>query len=256
MRIRTIKPEFWTDEKIVQLAPFSRLLFVGLWCMVDDEGRMEFSLPRIKMTLFPADNIDVAEFCADLRKFALIEVYSVEGREYLQVIGFRKHQRVDERRKSLLPPAPCVILPGKKPRKGREGKGKEGNGYAADAAQSVPAPESDPELFRWLRGCDMYASDSRFLSGVVPALKSIALSYPDFDFVTELHKSHAWLIANQDKPRKNKLKFFINWINRTIERMEPSHGSANNDGRGGSSGGDRQGENQGEKDNRPDVAAS
>jgi hypothetical protein len=29
-RIRTIKPEFWTDEKIVELSPFSRLLFIGL----------------------------------------------------------------------------------------------------------------------------------------------------------------------------------------------------------------------------------
>ena len=30
-RIRTIKPEFWTDEKIIELSLPARLLFIGLW---------------------------------------------------------------------------------------------------------------------------------------------------------------------------------------------------------------------------------
>ena len=28
-RIRTIKPDFWTDEKVVELSAFARLLFIG-----------------------------------------------------------------------------------------------------------------------------------------------------------------------------------------------------------------------------------
>ena len=37
-RIRTIKPEFWTDEKVVTLPFEARLLFIGMWNFCDDEG--------------------------------------------------------------------------------------------------------------------------------------------------------------------------------------------------------------------------
>ena len=51
-RIRTIKPDFWSDEKIVELTPWARLLFIGLWNFSDDDGRMPFSPKKIKMLVF------------------------------------------------------------------------------------------------------------------------------------------------------------------------------------------------------------
>ena len=39
-RIRTIKPEFWTDEKLAPLSPICRLTFLGLVSMADDAGRL------------------------------------------------------------------------------------------------------------------------------------------------------------------------------------------------------------------------
>ena len=41
MRIRTIKPGFFTDRKVRSLKFHERLLFQGLWLMADDEGRLE-----------------------------------------------------------------------------------------------------------------------------------------------------------------------------------------------------------------------
>ena len=38
MRIRSIKPEFWTSDDITALAVDDRLLFIGLWSYVDDNG--------------------------------------------------------------------------------------------------------------------------------------------------------------------------------------------------------------------------
>ena len=38
MRIRSIKPEFWTSQDIADLSWDERLLFVGLWSYVDDNG--------------------------------------------------------------------------------------------------------------------------------------------------------------------------------------------------------------------------
>ena len=37
-RIRTIKPEFWTSEQVVDCSPTARLLFIGLWNFCDDGG--------------------------------------------------------------------------------------------------------------------------------------------------------------------------------------------------------------------------
>ena len=39
-RIRTIKPEFFTSDDICALSPLARLLYVGLWCEADREGRL------------------------------------------------------------------------------------------------------------------------------------------------------------------------------------------------------------------------
>ncbi len=38
MRIRSIKPDFWRSEDISSLRVEDRLLFIGLWSYVDDNG--------------------------------------------------------------------------------------------------------------------------------------------------------------------------------------------------------------------------
>lgn len=129
-RIRTIKPEFWTDEKVVELSAFARLLFIGIWNFCDDDGRMVYSPKRIKMQIFPSDSLDCSELIGEIRGKSLVDVYSVEDVEYLQVVGFTKHQKVDKRTPSKLPPSPN---PPESPRivptegNGMEGI-KEGNG--------------------------------------------------------------------------------------------------------------------------------
>lgn len=112
-RIRTIKPEFWTDERIVELSAFARLLFIGLWNFCDDEGRMVYSPKRIKLQIFPADNVDISELFGELRGNSaelfdkpLIEVYGIGNTQYLQICNFSKHQKIDKRTASKLPPPP------------------------------------------------------------------------------------------------------------------------------------------------------
>lgn len=38
MRIRQVKPEFWSDPDISELAPAVRLTYIGLWNIADDTG--------------------------------------------------------------------------------------------------------------------------------------------------------------------------------------------------------------------------
>lgn len=105
-RIRTIKPEFWVDEKIVELSPWARLLFIGLWNFCDDAGRMELKEKKIKMQIFPADEQNISELIGELRRESVVLTYTVEDKEYLQIINFDKHQKVDRRTESKLPPPP------------------------------------------------------------------------------------------------------------------------------------------------------
>jgi hypothetical protein len=130
-RIRSIKPEYWTDEKAVEMSPLARLLFIGLWNFADDEGRMVYSPKRIKMQILPAESSDISELLGEIRGKSLVEVYEVDGIEYLQITNFKKHQKIDKRTASKLPSPPN---PSESPRipptdQGREwikeGKGKD-----------------------------------------------------------------------------------------------------------------------------------
>jgi hypothetical protein len=105
-RIRSIKPEFWTDEKVVGLSPLARLVFIGLWNFADDEGRADYSPMRLKMQILPADDAEMSLLLEEIRGAGLIVVYSVENKEYLEICGFAKHQKIDKRTTSKRPPPP------------------------------------------------------------------------------------------------------------------------------------------------------
>ena len=55
MRIRSIKPEFWRSEDVARLTWHDRLLFIGLWSYVDDNGVGIDHEPSIIGDLFAAD---------------------------------------------------------------------------------------------------------------------------------------------------------------------------------------------------------
>jgi hypothetical protein len=104
-RIRTIKPEFWTSAQVMECSPMTRLLFIGMWNFADDEGRMVRSAKTLKAQVFPSDPIeveDIARMVVELAANALIRIYEVEGREFIQITGWH-HQRIDKPHKSKIP---------------------------------------------------------------------------------------------------------------------------------------------------------
>lgn len=102
-RIRTIKPEFFTSDDICALSPMARLLYVGLWCEADREGRMVW-LPRVfKRRYLPDDACDVDALAGELLERGLVRLYG----EGLAVIPtFRRHQHVNPREAVSKLPAP------------------------------------------------------------------------------------------------------------------------------------------------------
>lgn len=92
-KIRGIKPETWTDKKIVQLSPLARLLFIGMWNFCCDNGHTENSPIQLKMRVLPADNCDINELIKELLDSDLVVV---EG-DYLHVPTLTEHQRPHKR---------------------------------------------------------------------------------------------------------------------------------------------------------------
>ena len=55
-RIRTIKPEFWEDEKLAKLPVHARLLFIGTWNFADDNGALLANPVLMKSHIFPYED--------------------------------------------------------------------------------------------------------------------------------------------------------------------------------------------------------
>lgn len=106
-RIRTIKPDFWANEKVMSCSRDARLLFVGMWNFADDRGRLTDSARSIKAQVFPGDDdIDsqsVRRWLDELSSNGLVLFYERDGRAYIQVTGW-DHQRIDKPRPSKIPP--------------------------------------------------------------------------------------------------------------------------------------------------------
>lgn len=93
MRARNIKPGFFKNEELAECSPWARLLFIGLWCMADCEGRLEKRPKRIKAEIFPYDSLDINGELTVLEQLGFIQSYQVCGVDYILIIHFKEHQR-------------------------------------------------------------------------------------------------------------------------------------------------------------------
>ena len=151
-RIRTIKPEFFLDEDIADdLSHTERLAFIGLWTQCDKAGRTADRPRRLKVQIFPHEELDFEAVLVTLERTNYIQRYEAGGRRYIQVRTFDQHQRprTDEPESQLPPPEQLTkaetnpSLLRDSTALGKEGKGKgkgeqEGKGkLTADAVLAL-----------------------------------------------------------------------------------------------------------------------
>ncbi|SDP10532.1 hypothetical protein SAMN04515671_2946 [Nakamurella panacisegetis] len=109
MRIRSIKPEFWSSEDIAAHDWPTRLLFVGLWQYVDDNGVGRDVEKLICADLFPLED-DPRETLATVSRglqhlFStglIVRYVTADGRPFLYVTGW-EHQKIDRPNKPRYP---------------------------------------------------------------------------------------------------------------------------------------------------------
>lgn len=103
-RIRTLKPEFWTDEKMALLPPLTRLVFLGLISQADDAGRLVDNVKLLDGLLFPYTDDSCAEALDELASIGRVIRYrSDSGQPLLQLANWKKHQNVQKPSKYTLP---------------------------------------------------------------------------------------------------------------------------------------------------------
>jgi hypothetical protein len=108
-RIRTVKPEFFSNEEVGKLPAEARLLFIGLWTLADREGRLQDRPIRIKAQLFPYDDWSVQSLLENLEQAELIWRYEASGKKCIQIINFLKHQHPHPKETNFgLPPCPEI----------------------------------------------------------------------------------------------------------------------------------------------------
>lgn len=141
-RSRNIKPGFFSNEHLAELDFATRLLFIGMWTEADREGRLEDRPRRLKMALFPADNVDINRMLDDLDHLGFIKRYTVGDVKAIQVINWAKHQNPHVKEaKSTIPEMPVL----------EESQGEPG-------ASTVQAPDSHGSF-----PADSLSLDSGFL---------------------------------------------------------------------------------------------
>lgn len=178
MRIRTIKPEFFTHEALHEAEAQAqlplRLAFVGLWCVADREGRFKWEPRRLGVQILPYDAIDFSRVLDALLTRGFLVKYACGSDVFGFIPSFTKHQVINNKEKASALPEPILdkdsnawttresrdndaSLQGSR---GREGKGKERNMEGDREKELAPAGPIDSlvSLETVLANCGQYGA--------------------------------------------------------------------------------------------------
>jgi hypothetical protein len=185
-RIRTIKPEFFTSEDIVELEPMARLLYIALWCEADKEGRLAWKPKTFKMRYFPADDCNIDALADALVTRDLVCLY---GDSLAWIPSFKDHQHINPREKpSVLPDptdAPSRVDDASVTVKARAGRkeGREGKGKVVASKRETPIPEDfaiSENVQRWADE-NGHGQLQAHLANFIDAAKAKGYTYIDWD---------------------------------------------------------------------------
>ena len=109
MRIRSIRPEFWSSEDVAAMDWHTRLVYIGLWSYVDDNGVGRDSERLIVAALFPLDeclseaSVRTHGALKQLETGGQITRYEVNGKRYLHIVAWDTHQKINRASASRYP---------------------------------------------------------------------------------------------------------------------------------------------------------
>jgi len=226
-RSRNIKPGFFENEELAACQPLARILFAGLWTVADRAGRLEDRPLRIKAKILPYDECDCNALLDELAQHQFIVRYVVDGKAFIAIPCFSKHQNPHIREAASSIPEPE----------------KHGTSTVLGTEKAQPSPADSLNLIP-----DSLNTDSLQKTSVEPSVEvspleadqepevvtlirlplntgdefaitdqhvaEFASAYPAVDIMQELRSMRAWCIANPTnrKTKRGILKFVNTWL--------------------------------------------
>ena len=224
MRARNIKPGTFKNEVLGTRDPLLTLLFQGLWCLADRDGRLEDRPLRLRAEIFPyRENLDIDGFLSELEKLKFIHRYSLGGENYISVLNFAKHQSPHHtEKKGVIPPPPSSPITN-----GESNvittlcfRGNPPDSLIPDSLIPSAEPPSDSPPAPEPIAIKLAQNDGKHFPIAQAQARNWQELYPGVDVAQQLRSMAAWLDANpkQRKTRGGMLKFCVNWLNREQDR--------------------------------------
>jgi hypothetical protein len=98
MRIRTVKPGFFSSEDLSSVSETAHLLAAGLLCYADDDGFFNANPALIKAQVFPLRDTSgsIQQMLSELSCIGFIRLGTgCDARRYGHVVKFLEHQRIN-----------------------------------------------------------------------------------------------------------------------------------------------------------------
>lgn len=210
-RIRSVKPEFWSDRRLAtRVSRDARLLYVALWNFADEHGRLQGDARYVKGNCFPYDDDldldDITRLLDELEAAGRIQRYSHDGDPYIYLPKLADHQRLEPTKvESRLPEPPAQTSPGPD--------------LNVDADESAPrtdesAPDADKNALLYVAGSREHVAGSR---GVARELVRADDDTPPDDPTSALLREHVAAYAQPPPPSA------ITPVKREIMRLVAEH---------------------------------
>lgn len=233
-RKRTLAPGFFKNEELGDCSPLARLLFAGLWCWADREGRLEDRPRRLRAEVLPYDDADGETLVAELAAHGFVERYEVNGLRVLQIVNFRSYQDPHPREATSILPDRDGNLPSQTQ---GEPKANLGQTLGEPGEEPSPASPSSPSSPSHSLGED-HAADAgeplsllpekpasplvTFLRASFPDIRdpwacedAWAKAYPAVDLLAEAMRALAWETSNPRNRKANHARFLNTWFGRS-----------------------------------------
>ncbi len=152
-RIRTIKPEFWTDEDMAEVSEAACLLAIGLLNYADDEGYFNANPKLIKAAVFPIrePSVTIPVMLRELSNHGYLSMFSTSDNRHFGVINnFARHQVVNKPKPSKIKAMELVPYQygsdtGAVPVGKDQGSGKGKDKPHSNAREENPPPPAEQE---------------------------------------------------------------------------------------------------------------
>lgn len=236
MRARGLKPGFFENADLAELGPYAQLLFEGLWCLADREGRLKDDSRWIKAKVLPyyATDRPVDAILSDLEAKRFIVRYEVDNERFIQVVNFSKHQTPHVRESASTIPAPpengASLVQGIAKAQPRQCLG---NGETSPRSPDFLTPDSLTTDSR-LERCEPKKNNGSHPPAPQPKLPILlnmetyewtgvtdadvakwSTAYPACDVRVELSRAAQWIRGHPEKRKSNWLRYITNWLNRS-----------------------------------------